>query len=595
MIEVYGELDEKSGKIVVLTNASNDWDVRDIGIMLSLMTPKFHTTKEGPILVPVSWEAVTQLTHTFPTNGTRKYKWVPGVKLSKWIFDEIMRRSCQGDLIGEQPKRPPMPHQSSGAIAIGLNGTFLLADEPGAGKTTAVLMGMAELAARGRDPFPALVVCPAAVIDPWMEEMEQVYPQWKSMPYRGLNRKRLLKSDAQILVMSYETMRNDMGDAGNESVLVKYKPSTVVFDEAHKLANYDTKQSVRARRLAKHVPHVICATGTPITKNAGNFWPILNSMQPEAYPDQGRFKTRYTLEKGQDYGHPVPGGLDPVNEPEFRDIMRGTMRRVAKADIDMNLPPKTYQTRWLDLPAKWRVAYDEMEEDMLAHMPDEEESNAMTAMSMLAKMTRLRQLACSACTVEHYEEFDSVSGLTEPKMRVTPKEPCWKGEALLEIMAELHQDDEGTQIQHGHRPVITAAPYRQLVMLAGHMAERRGYKVGYIVGGMTDKQRTEARHSFQGNELDLICVSTGAGGTGLTLTAADTMVFLARPWSMVEALQMEDRAHRRGQTKSVQIIDLETRNSVESRVRSALKDKMHNLAELVQDRRMVTEFLGGSK
>lgn len=595
MIEVFGELDPVSGKIVILTNASNDWDVRDIGIMLSLMTPKFHSTKDGPVLVPVSWEAVTQLAHTFPPDGTRKFKWVPGAKLSAWIIDEIIRRSCQGDLLGETPKRPPMDHQSAGAIAIGLNGTFLLADEPGAGKTTAVLMGLTELAARGRDPFPALVVCPATVIDPWLEEIEAVYPHWKAMPYRGINRKRLLKSDAQLLIMSYETMRNDMGDAGNESVLVKYKPNTVIYDEAHKLANYDTKQSVRARRLAKHVPHVICATGTPITKNAGNFWPILNSMQPEAYPDQDRFKRRYTLDKGQDYGHAMPGGLDPMNEPEFRDIMRGTMRRVAKADVMKDLPPKTYQTRWLEIPAKWRQAYDEMEEDMIAHMPDEGEETAMTAMSMLAKMTRLRQLACSACTVEHYEEFNSESGLTEPKMKVTPKEPCWKGDALLEIMAEQHQDDEGTGIQHGHRPVIAAAPYRQLVMLAGAMAERKGYKVGYIVGGMTDKQRTATRHSFQGNELDLICVSTGAGGTGLTLTAADTMVFLARPWSMVEALQMEDRAHRRGQTKSVQIIDLETRNSVESRVREALKDKMHNLAELVQDRRMVEEFLGGSR
>lgn len=595
MIEVFGELDPVSGKIVILTNASSDWDVRDIGIMLSLMTPKFHSTKEGPVLVPVSWEAVTQLAHTFPTDGTRKYKWVPGEALSKWIIEEIIRRSCEGDLTGEKPKRSPMPHQSAGAVAIGLNGTFLLADEPGAGKTAAVLMGLAELAARGSDPFPALVVCPAAVIDPWMEELEQVYPQWKAVPYRGPNRKRLLKSDAQLLIMSYETMRNDMGDAANESVLVKYKPKTVVFDEAHKLANYDTKQSVRARRLAKHVPHVICATGTPITKNAGNFWPLLHSMQPEAYPDQGRFKARYTLDKGQDYGFPVAGGLDPMNEPEFRDIMRGTMRRVAKADVMKDLPPKTYQTRWLEIPAKWRAAYDEMEEDMLAHMPDEDESNAMVAMSMLAKMTRLRQLACSACTVEHYEEWNDELQLTEPKMRVTPKEPCWKGEALLEVMEELHQDDRGNDIQHGHRPVIAAAPYRQLVMLAGKMAERKGYHVGYIVGGMSDKQRTDTRLSFQRNELDLICVSTGAGGTGLTLTAADTMVFLARPWSMVEALQMEDRAHRRGQTKNVQIIDLETRNSVESRVREALKDKMHNLAELVQDRRLIEEFLGGSR
>jgi SNF2 family DNA or RNA helicase len=110
---------------------------------------------------------------------------------------------------------------------------------------------------------------------------------------------------------------------------------------------------------------------------------------------------------------------------------------------------------------------------------------------------------------------------------------------------------------------------------------------------MSDKQRTETRLAFQANKLDLICVSTGAGGTGLTLTAADTVAFVARPWPYVEAVQMEDRAHRRGQLKNVQIIDIETRRSIEARVRTRLHDKAGNLAELMGDPRIALEFFGG--
>lgn len=130
-------------------------------------------------------------------------------------------------------------------------------------------------------------------------------------------------------------------------------------------------------------------------------------------------------------------------------------------------------------------------------------------------------------------------------------------------------------------------------MIAGHVAERQGYKVGYIVGGMTSTQRTEVRHKFQRNELDLLCVTTSAGGVGLTLTAADTVVFLMRPWAFVDAVQAEARAHRKGQTKHVQIIDLVAKKSIEATIRAALRGKAKNLSELVQDRRIVEELFGG--
>jgi SNF2 family DNA or RNA helicase len=125
------------------------------------------------------------------------------------------------------------------------------------------------------------------------------------------------------------------------------------------------------------------------------------------------------------------------------------------------------------------------------------------------------------------------------------------------------------------------------------MAEKKGYATGYIDGDVAHADRKETRLAFQANKLDLLCVTTGTGGTGLNLTAADTVVFAARPWGYVPAVQSEDRLWRLGQDKPVQVIDIIAKNTVESRVLSTLRDKAGNLADLVMDRRIVETFLGG--
>jgi TATA-binding protein-associated factor len=615
-INIYGDIDPADdSKMLIIAQGANDWQLDAIDRVMKIMTPAFERLKEPRFVwkVAKTWACVAQLGSVFQeSQGSDEwghgYKWVPSGELSKWIVDEIMRRASDDKPVGEDPARSPMSHQSAGAVAIGMNGTFLLADEMGTGKTQTVLMGLAELEKRDRNPFPAIVVCPAAVIDPWLEDITEVYPQWRPFctDYRGPNRRKWLDKnpDIKILVMSYETMRNDIGDSGKEGPLMKWavkNANTVIYDEAHKLCNHDTKQSTRARRLAKKVSNVVMATGTPITKGTANFWPLLNGMEPGAFPNRERFKVRYTTDKRQEqYGDGQGlGGLDPLTEPEFRTVMQGTMRRVATADV-LDLPEKTYQRRLIDIPAKWRAVYEEMEEDMIAHLPSEDEETALTAMTTLVKMMRLAQLANSACDLETVQELDDKPGSDTygemvEKIMVHPKEPCWKGDAMLEILAELHQDDRGSGIEHGHNPVVAFAPHKKLTRLCGKMAEAKGYRVGYIDGDVSGTQRTKYRLAFQDNELDLMMVSTGAGGTGLTLTAASTAIYLMRPWSYVESTQSEARIYRKGQTRHTQIIDLIARNSVESRVLESLRAKNANLAELVRDRRLVESFLGGGR
>jgi SNF2 family DNA or RNA helicase len=108
-------------------------------------------------------------------------------------------------------------------------------------------------------------------------------------------------------------------------------------------------------------------------------------------------------------------------------------------------------------------------------------------------------------------------------------------------------------------------------------------------------ERTSYREAFQRGELDLICVTTGAGGVGITLTRSDCAVFLQRPWSLVEATQSEDRLHRIGAGHdSIDVIDVIAKNTIDSRVRQVLKTRAGQLSDFVKDPRIVAEILGGA-
>jgi SNF2 family DNA or RNA helicase len=278
-------------------------------------------------------------------------------------------------------------------------------------------------------------------------------------------------------------------------------------------------------------------------------------------------------------------GLHPYTEPEFRATLTGQHRRVSKADVLSHLPPKVYSTRSVVLPPAYRKAYDDMETEMIADLPD---GGELSVMSVLAQITRLGQLASAAADVEvtYGPEVDEETGEEREHVHVTLKAPSWKVDELLAVLDE-----------RPGQPVVAFSPSRQLVMLAANAAEATGRQVGLVVGGQSMAERTDTVAAFQAGKLDLLAVTTGAGGVGLTLTAAGTVVFLQRPWSLVEALQAEDRCHRIGSEvhDSIEVIDIVASNTIDSRVRAVLRDKAGQLADLLQDQRIVTELLGGSR
>ena len=574
MIEVHAELTAGRRDIVLVAGGPHE-EIAYAARRLQRLTPVFRKSNPpGALLVPATWPAVVQLSRAFGQ------AWRPGPVLTAWMAEQVAARTkVERPLEYEIPTGlTPYPWQVEGAQIIAATGRALITDEPGTGKTITTILGLVER----RDVTPVVVVCPASVVDPWVDAWRLWVPSWRVVAWRGTPAARhALAGTAEVYVVSYDTARNDAPASGVPvRPLLDLHPVSVVIDECHLAKTPSAQRSKAVRRLAKTASTVVALSGTPITHNPADLWPTLAAMEPDAWPSRERWVRRYCETVQGDYGEDVLG-LDAGTEPEFRLTLLGQTRRVAKADVLEQLPPKVYGVRTVELPREWRKAYDDMEADMLAELPDGEE---LSVMSVLAQLTRLSQLASAAADVSVRTEVTD-DGTERQHVTVTLKAPSWKVDALLEVLAERPRE-----------PVVTFAPSKQLIMLAGQAAEMAGYRVGYVVGGQSMDTRTDTVAAFQAGELDLLCATTGAGGVGLTFTAARTAVFLQRPWSLVEALQAEDRCHRIGseQHDSVEIIDVVAAKTVDTRVRAVLRDKAGQLAELVQDPRIVAELLGGA-
>jgi SNF2 family DNA or RNA helicase len=590
-VTIVGELTADQASIVLIADGP-DQDVAFAAKRLELLTPLIKKSNPpGALVLPTTWPAVVQLSTTFAGS------WHAGPRLAAWTAEQVRARTEFPEALSIAPPAglEPRSYQVEGATLIRATGNALIFDEPGTGKTVTTVLGLVERAAAGFRTTPAIIVCPAAVVDSWVKHFHAWAPFWKAIAWRGTpNQRQRLSGKADIYVASYDTARRDAASGsttkrGYTQTLLKLGAATVVADEVHKIKAHQTEQSRAVRRLASNAAHFIGLSGTPITHHPADLWPALEALSPGAWPSRERWVNRYCDSVPGDYGENILG-LRASVEPEFRTTLIGQHRRVAKADVAKELPPKVYSIRTVELPEQYRKAYDDMAQQMLAELPD---GGELSVMGVLAQLTRLSQMACAAADVRVETEVvwdDELGCEVEKKhQHVTLKNPSWKVDALLEVL------EERCGPHHGGEQVVAFAPSKQLMVLAGAAAQKAGYRVGYVMGGQSARDRTAQVDAFQAGQLDLMCVVTQAGGVGITLTAARTAVFLQRPWSLVDALQAEDRLHRIGaEHDSIEVIDIVASKTIDTRIRQVLKERAGQLSDLVQDPRIVAELLGGA-
>ena len=462
------------------------------------------------------------------------------------------------------------------------------------GKTVTALLGIEARRLAGTVVFPMVIVVPSwEVARVWEDHIRDWMPHWPGpVLHKGARRARVQgwKGQDYILITTYATLRRDAPDMSG--LLVKIRAKAVVADECHLARNPRAKQSRALWRVAHYAPTLVWASGTLITHDFGDVYQPLFTMDPLTWPSKDDLKDRYLATRRTDYDETILG-LRPEMEAEFFAALSGQLRRIAKGDVLDQLPDKIYSVRRPEMPAHWRHAYDTMEKQMLAELPD---GGELPVMSILEQLTRLSQLASCAADVAVEYLPDERTGLLKPHYHVTLKPPCWKADALLDLLAERPD-----------QPTAVFAESRQLAMITGEYCRKAGLRTGYVVGAgdtgpygeegvqVTNKTRRAAVEDFQAGKLDVILCTLGAGGLGITLTASNCAVMLQRSFQFDLAIQPEDRVHRIGAEihDHVEIVDFVTLNSVDQRRREVLRDKAGQLGQLVRDPRIVRALLGG--
>jgi superfamily II DNA or RNA helicase len=412
----------------------------------------------------------------------------------------------------------------------------ILADDMGLGKT---LMAMS-LIARAKEEEgskPTLVVAPTSVLDVWVDEAKRHAPSLKVLKWHGRDRSGLeeVASDTDIVVTSYALLRRDV-DSALGAVDFRY----LMLDEAQHVKNPGTEAWKAARQVS--CDQRVALTGTPIENRVEELWSILELVAPGLLGTAKMFDKRYA--------RPIAKG-DPVRLDELKRRTRPVILRRKKDDVAKDLPPKIETILRCDMDDKQRGLYlrvlAEVRSDVEKALKLETKSRARAP--ILAALMRLRQVCC------------------DPRL-VLGEDGAAVGSAKLDLFEEVM-----TEALESDRRIIVFSQFVEMQKLLHGVLNRIGAGDALWLHGAT-RNRGEVVAAFQKPDGPrVIVVSLKAGGTGVTLTNADTVVHYDPWWNPAVEDQATDRAHRIGQTKTVHVLKLACADSIEERMLALGDDK----------------------
>ena len=395
-----------------------------------------------------------------------------------------------------------------------------LADDMGLGKT---VQALAMLLARA-ESGPALVIAPASVTRNWIREAGKFAPTLNPVLLGGSDRQGTIESVGpyDLLVVSYGLLPFE-GEA-----LAAKRFGTIILDEAQAIKNRGTKRSQIAMQLQGDFR--VATTGTPIENHLGELWNLFTFLNPGLLGNFHRFNEKYTV--------PITKNNDSERRQQLRRLIQPFILRRRKTEVLEELPPKTEVTLTVELSAPERAFYEALRQRALENIDEADGPNRR--FQILAQLMKLRQAAC------HPKLVDASVDLTSSKL-----------ELLAETVEELREN--------GHKALIFSQFVRHL-QIVKEWAEASGIPYQYLDGSTPGKRRDEAVQAFQRGEGDLFLISLKAGGTGLTLTAADYVIHLDPWWNPAVEDQASDRAHRIGQQRPVTVYRFVSENTIEEKI-----------------------------
>ena len=420
----------------------------------------------------------------------------------------------------------------------------VLADDMGLGKTVQILALLALEKSRGNLVEPALVIAPTSLMTNWFNEAQKFAPELNVLVLHGADRKEKFDSIAghDVVLTTYPLIARD------REILFARDWHMAVLDEAQTVKNPDAATSRLIRDLK--AKHRFCLTGTPMENHLGELWSIMSFANPGYLGDKAAFARQWRT--------PIEKRADVARAAVLARRVKPFLLRRSKAEVAAELPPKTEILETIVLEGRQRDLYDSIRLSMSAKVRKAIAARglAKSHIVVLEALLRLRQACCDPALL---------------KLDDGVERPSAKLDRLMEMVLEL--------LSEGRKIIVFSQFTSMLALIRIRLdAERIRYSV--LTGETLD--RKGAIETFQSGATDVFLVSLKAGGVGLNLTAADTVIIFDPWWNPAVEQQAIDRAHRIGQDKAVFVYRLVAAGTVEEKM-DELKARKRALADSLFD------------
>jgi superfamily II DNA or RNA helicase len=409
----------------------------------------------------------------------------------------------------------------------GLNG--ILADDMGLGKTVQALAHILIEKEAGRLDRPALVVCPTSLVPNWKAEAARFAPDLRVHVSHGLRRKASFDrmSAHDIVITTYPLLARD------KDMLLGQRFHLAILDEAQQIKNAQTQAARVVTQL--QAEHRLCLTGTPLENHLGELWSLFHFLMPGFLGDSKAFRQLYRT--------PIEKQGDELRRASLVRRLRPFILRRVKEQVAAELPAKTEIVVPIELEGAQRDLYETVRTAMDERVRAEIAARGLkqSQIVVLDALLKLRQICCDPRLLK----LDAARKVHDSA----------KLDALLELLDEL--------LQGGHR-VLLFSQFTSMLELVEQALAKRDIRYVKLIGDTRD--RAKPVKAFQSGEAPLFLISLKAGGTGLNLTAADTVIHYDPWWNPAVENQATDRAHRIGQDKPVFVYKLIVSGSVEEKI-----------------------------
>jgi SNF2 family DNA or RNA helicase len=408
----------------------------------------------------------------------------------------------------------------------------VLADEMGLGKTLQTLVYFDYRKRHQLSKGPSLIVGPTSLVKNWMNEAARFTPDLKVLCLHGASRKAQFGNikDYDLVITSYSLLRRDISELGS----IEF--DTVVLDEAQNIKNRASQNAQSAKALKSFNRLVL--TGTPVENSLLDLWSIFDFLMHGYLGPATEFRDRYEI--------PISKHSDSKALQRLLQRIRPFVLRRTKSEVAKDLPAKLEQVAYCELTEEQKSVYQSILEQSrrdVFELSSVKQQTGRDRIAILTALTRLRQACCHLKLLPVGEGKEWI-------------DPSGKMNYFFELLDEA--------IDGGHR-VLVFSQFVSLLRLVEHAIKEHNIKYCYLDGATLERQAEVDR--FQSNpDIPVFLISLKAGGTGLNLTGADTVIHFDPWWNPAVEDQATARAHRMGQLRIVTSYKLIARGTVEEKI-----------------------------